>query len=64
MQNGAQVELAALQLFQCQYKGTKYKKTAKYIILSVTAEMIEVHIYLQATDMDHILQMQVQVKIG
>jgi hypothetical protein len=40
MQNGAQVELAALQLFQHQYKGTKYKPTTKYIFLSPTAEMI------------------------
>jgi hypothetical protein len=59
-QNGARVELAALQLFQRQYEGTKYKPTAKYIFLSPTAEMIGVRIYLRATDMDHILQTQVQ----
>jgi len=60
MQNGARVELAALQLFQHQCEGMKYKPTAKYIFLSPTAEMIGVRIYLQATDMDHILQTQVQ----
>src|SRR6267154_1133874 len=60
MQNGAQVEFAALQLFQHQYEGMKYKPTTKYIFLSPTAEMIGVRIYLRVTDMYHILQMQVQ----